>query len=433
MNFLKMIMIFLFLFMLVSSSISCKLSACNPTIVDTPESGKITLLREIEIITIDTGVTYYATFQSHNQKVVSNKYGIFMTYLCSREVSPEDYNTWRLLRSIDGGKTFTKIYEGTHNTKAPVLETDSNGVIYLAHPHYVDGNVYFYRFTPEKDFKNPDITVIHRAASGKYSMFLDEKRRQIYYFSQNNIFCIISMNGECKTKYLLTAPGSHAYIMYPQLYLDRNGDLYAAWTTQKNDEYMYWSIGFICSKDGGQSWQKPDRQPLTVPVVTDESGSAELVTLDDEFNVHTWLWSMLVKNGKGYFAYLAQFKPQNRQHCVRYDLSSGKKDLDIYPEWKGETTSLASLDGFFATCSSEPGFPIYAVSKSRNNRLSVIVSYDNGQTWKDFAKSSINTDVLYSIGGAREVTSDGYIIGIYTHQAANKSDSAVRFFKVKVR
>ena len=37
-----------------------------------------------EPVLVDDAVIGYATFQSHNQKVVSNQYGIFMTYLKTR-------------------------------------------------------------------------------------------------------------------------------------------------------------------------------------------------------------------------------------------------------------------------------------------------------------------------------------------------------------
>ena len=33
-----------------------------------------------------------------------------------------------------------------------------------------------------------------------------------------------------------------------------NGDLYAAWTTERTDSYIYWNIAAAKSSDGGSSW-----------------------------------------------------------------------------------------------------------------------------------------------------------------------------------
>lgn len=54
---------------------------------------------------IDADAIAYGTFQSHNQKVVSNRNGIFVTYVRSanKEYTAQE---WRLARSTDGGKTF---------------------------------------------------------------------------------------------------------------------------------------------------------------------------------------------------------------------------------------------------------------------------------------------------------------------------------------
>ena len=79
----------------------------------------------------------YGTFQSHNQKIVSNAGGIFMTYLREdNEKDPAKPNVWRLMRSSDGGKTFSVVYEGRNNCRAPCVETDRRGNLYLAHPEY---------------------------------------------------------------------------------------------------------------------------------------------------------------------------------------------------------------------------------------------------------------------------------------------------------
>ena len=60
--------------------------------------------------------------------------------------------------------------------------------IYLIRPDFQDGHAYLYRFLASNDYRDPLITRIPRGAAGKFSMALDQKRRQIYYFAHNNTF-----------------------------------------------------------------------------------------------------------------------------------------------------------------------------------------------------------------------------------------------------
>src|SRR5262245_3828888 len=91
--------------------------------------------------TVDPDAASNATYQSHHQRGVAEAYGIFTTHthsqqccdsnggnccdthdpLCDdptafvggcRDASKELLSTWRLSRSVDGGATFTTIYEG---------------------------------------------------------------------------------------------------------------------------------------------------------------------------------------------------------------------------------------------------------------------------------------------------------------------------------
>lgn len=390
-------------------------------------------LENIEVVTIDPNInTNYGTFQSHNQKVVANQYGIFMTHLHSRS-QDGNTNTWRLSRSTDGGSTFTTIYEATTGTSAPVIETDYLGNLYLAYSDWAPGknSAYLYRFIIQSDFKEPVLlATIPGSVHGKYTMAIDEPRRVLYFFSATGTFTVIDLSGQIKNQFqLVTFSGTFADLQYPYLYLDKQGYLYAAWTSQKKAEYLYWDIHFIVSKDSGVSWQKSNQTPLTVPVLPDNSGPTDRITLDDEFNVHTWLSNMLIKNNKAHFFYAAQTTPNWREHYVQYDLSTGTQYKNIYPEWKADTISIRTFDGFFVTNKDDPNSPLFAIGKSTDGRLVAIVSYDNGNTWHDYAASSFSDQNLYSIGGFREITPDGYIIGSYTDQ---RTQNDVRFFKVNV-
>src|SRR5262245_9732086 len=136
-------------------------------------------LKVIDLVCVDERATGYATFQSHNQKVVENARGIFMTHLRTRN---EEYTaqTWRLSRSGDRGQTWKTIFEATHATNPPVIETDAGGNLYLVRPDFADGHAYLYRFSAGGDDANPAVSKIPGAAAGKYALYLDPVRRQLY-------------------------------------------------------------------------------------------------------------------------------------------------------------------------------------------------------------------------------------------------------------
>ena len=392
-------------------------------------------LEKVELVCVDPKATLYGTFQSHNQKVVYNKYGIFMTYIRSRN-KKFNAQAWRLSRSINGGEKFAIVHGGTHATNPPVIETDEEGNVYLARANFTKGDAYLYRFGPRKHFRRPlATTLIPRGGAGKYIMIYDRVRKQLYYFGKNNRFFVIGLDGTVLKSRVLLQPGRDADIEYPLLSLDRDGTLHVAWTTQKHKVYLYWDIHHMLSPDGGETWQNLDGTPLSPPFPADQAGPAMRITLDDEFQFHTWLSSFMVKDGKVHFVYLAQTRPQ-RQHYMRYDIATGKRDVHLQTEvFKGETISLEGLDGFFATRSDRPGSPLYCIMED-SGRIACLASDDNGETWHDYAKSEEKFRA-YAIGGCREITDDGYIIGSFTdtskENTATHTGSKVYFFKIKAR
>ena len=378
----------------------------------------------IELTCVDPEATGYGTFQSHNQKVVANHRGYFMTHIRTRN---EAYTAqqWRLSWSQDKGKSFETLYEATHATNPPVLETDAEDNIYLIRPDFLDGHAYLYRFIASSDYRQPRVSRIPHGAAGKFSMTIDRKRGQIYYFAHNNTFHRIALDGSVKSTTTLLKPGKNAVLQYPLLYLDSEGTLHAAWTTQKKGVYLYWDIHYMKSGDGGVTWQSMDGSPIQLPATADDGGSTDRITLDDEFESHTWLESFFVRSGKAHFLYLAQTRLP-RQHYVRYNTAAAKRELDVYPDFKGDSLSLRNLDGFFAVDSTSTNGKIYAISRdAAKNRLACLVSSDNGSTWQDHAVSG-PVKQLYSIGGCRETTHDGWIIGSFTDQAGTTANASAK-------
>jgi hypothetical protein len=191
-------------------------------------------LTDVELACVDEDATHYGTFQSHNQKVVSNRNGIFMTHIRTR--NPEyTAQQWRLSRSTDGGQTFTIIHEETNATNPPVLETDEAGNIYLARPDFLDGNAYLYRFLAEDDYARPRISTIPGGSAGKFAMAYDRARRRLYYFAHNNTFHVIDLDGNVLSSRSLLRPGEHAVLQYPLLYVASDGAL-QGWRRDVGDD-----------------------------------------------------------------------------------------------------------------------------------------------------------------------------------------------------
>jgi hypothetical protein len=382
------------------------------------------------MVPVGFNCTYYSTFQSHNQKVVQNENGIFMTYLVDYEDEPPWPGYWVLLRSVDGGETFRTIYTSPSvGSKAACIETDEeNNILAVCGDEAAyDQPFLFHRFLASKDYADPEITRIRHASSGKYSMMYDSGT--VFLFNHyGRLFVINSTTGRrIRHKQVVEFSGANATTQYPHVFVDGRGTLHHAWTTSHKDKYLYWDIHYCESPDRGIDWYRADGTRLHTPIKPDHSGKSDQLILPDEFEFHTWLSSMIVKDDKAHFAYLAQM-PDPRQHYVRMDLTSGEIDHRISSGWGGETLHIWGLDGFFAT---GPGSsPLYYVGPVNHSHLGVIVSHDNGLTWHDVAPSPKMPNSIYSVGGFREITADDHLIGSFTNQYSSRGDPY--FFRVKV-
>lgn len=366
----------------------------------------------IELMLVDDQAIAYATFQSHNQKVVANDQSVFITYV--RQANA-DYTgqLWRLARSEDGGRSFVTVLEETRATSAPALETDQRDRLFFGHPDFRSGNAYLSRL----DSLNvqPVTTTLVGGSAGKYCMALDERRRQICYFAHNGTFHVVGVDGKVLQTTQLLTHGKRAVLMYPHLTLGRNGTLYAAWTTEQRGKYLYRSIHTMKSTDGGASWRTLDGMPLQPPIVADDEGPSTHVTRDDELDVHSWLSAFMAKDDKLHLVYWAETSPE-RQRYLRFEGVTGKKEVDVARIFCEREMSEPNDSGVFVANRSMRGSPLYFVSTiDDRKRLACLVSRDNGRTWSEFAISDqMFENRIYSIGAARDVTHDGWIVGIFT-------------------
>ncbi len=397
-------------------------------------------LGELQLTVVDDDATWYGTFQNHNQKVVWNENGIFMTHLRRRNKA-YTAQQWRLSWSRDGGKTFQTLIEATHATNPPVLETDANGVLYLARADFLDGNAYLYRLEPPS-YDLPRITPIPGAAAGKYSMHLDPERELLYFFAHNGRFSVLKLDGEVVRSLRLLRSGRYASLMYPFLSLDDDGTLYASWITQQHGRYCYRAIHVMKSPDAGRTWQTLGGKPLQPPVVADDSGPTQRLSKDDELLDHSWLFGCWPRQGKLHFVYSTFPAPRNSgiwpAEQLRYVCVDAKTG-EVVREQTGERlvggrVGLNKWNGFLASRRKDPQAPLY-VTAADDERIAAIWT-EHGERWHEAARSRRRFSHCYSVSGCRELTPDGWVLGAFT-DVPKSNDIFVRctvyFFRLRAR
>lgn len=205
--------------------VSSLAAVTNSTTVASDSTRFIPGLAQIQLVCVDAEATGYGTFQSHNQKVVSNRRGIFMTHLRSRN---EAYTaqSWRLSWSTNAGESFVTLFAATNATNPPLLESDADDNLYLVRPDFVDGHAYLYRFLARENYREPHITRITNGAAGKYAMILDARRKQLAYFAHNNTFHLVGLDGVVRSSTNLLKEGKQAALQYPLLSPGEDGTLH---------------------------------------------------------------------------------------------------------------------------------------------------------------------------------------------------------------
>lgn len=431
-----------------------------------------TCMPTFTVTKVDDVQTVYGTFQSHNQKLVQNAYGLFMTYSYAPDGDTSGSEAWRLARSLDGGRTWATIWRGMTPTRPPVLETDAHGSIFVIAPdarNNFQNPATFYRFDPESSFSNPRISALPGASAGKSTSYWDETRKQLYFATWGwwgtppifSDFYVLDRDGNIISSRTIAKHHDPSFtdlsfMHYPHLVMD-GSRLYFAWTTTPDanapDQLAlvtpavypvpdYRAIHYIYSDDGGVTWSATSSSgPLSLPILPDERGPATMVNLQDEIDakVDTWLSNFVAKGGSLHFAYHAHGGDPGegslyRQHYMRFAPNSGVREIDIQPTWPGQYISIANSSGFFATESANTT-PLFMVSTS-DNRLGILKSSDNGQSWSDQAISSNSIPAgryWYAISGNRHITKTGQIIGHFTEEKSDGSGPySVNFFSVPV-
>lgn len=400
-------------------------------------------MHTIATATLDaTLIHQYATFQTHSRKVVSNLYGLFAVYIGDTDptggvvTSSDTVYHWYLLQSTDDGQTWTRVYAGTGAEHPPVLETDSQGRLFVLYCSGVTANTStFLRFEHSNGYSAPVVSVtLASTNAGKIAAHIDEGRQQLYFALWGRTLITLGYDGTVKATLTAVQNSATNEAEYPLLSLDEHGTLFYAWTTTPlTPPPNYWDIHVMRSPDGGVSWTTLNKTPLTLPVVCDNTGPTDELVLADEYTSDTWCANILAHGGKLHVVYMAQTSPY-RQHYLRYDLGTGALDLNYWPAFGGRTlhasTGLANfaLDAtgsrLYLLCQTDPNY-------ASDARLLALYSDDNGSTWQDLAASapvgSFSYDAIYAPTIPRVLPASGTIAGLYTQNYQSSSPSVINF------
>lgn len=403
--------------------------------MSTSQVEEKTTTREIELTCIDDEVIHSATFQSNTQHIVSNRKGIFAAFVKSRN---EDYTSqnWRLVRSTDNGRSFAVIAEGVAATNPPVLETDESDNLYLCRVDWKSNNSFIDVFSSKDDFKTVRTLELPGVSGGKFAMGLDRTRRNLCYMTLDGVLHRVSVDGQMKAPIKLLADGEHAVLQYPSFHFDERNDLYLCWTTVAHGKYLYRDIHVARSIDGGDNWETLSGKPLIVPFASDDGGPADLISLESEFDVTTWLANALPRFGKLHAIYETQSVPR-RYNYVRMDTVRGEIDLRIAPDFVGSSLRLQGLDGGLASQAGNPDASIFCVVRDANRaRLACVRSDDQGASWRDWA---VSPDFVspYAVGTCREISAKDEVLGLFTDAIEPNNDnfgkSKLYFFRIPTK
>ena len=191
-------------------------------------------------------------------------------------------------------------------------------------------------------------------------------------------------------------------------------------------------------------WQNLAGKPLTPPFVGDQAGGTTEVTERWERPCTTWLTAFAVTSQKAHFVYLAAPNRSIRgcpllRHEMRYqrfDLDTGLRDVikttSPYGGVVFDNPGGHFLNGFLAT--SPLAGALFLTSQTSDNRLAIVASTDEGASWRLVSQTERLDDHIYGIGGQRLVTSDGRVVGSFTHDSLRqgREPSVVRFFQADI-
>jgi autotransporter-associated beta strand protein len=360
-------------------------------------------------------------FQSHNQKIAWTANGLF------RSGQTQTGTTREIIeRSTDAGATWTTIYDIGFDNRPATVEADEDANVYVIYPEPSNSRTRLLKFSASNNYAAPVVSVTHSQAhsDSKFASAYDRVRQRLYHATQGGYVFTFDKSGNFVRGQQVFTSGSGAAPSYPHLFVDEFAVVHYAMTTADSNGYIpYQTIRYLKSLDGGQTWKAMAGTAITIPTTCASNGPSTMINLPGELNYAVWLANMHAKNGKVHFAYQTR-NPSNpagvgnpptitaHMHYMRFNGTTGVREIDSSPNgegWTGDTLRINHYSASFASNPNNSSGALYAAGID-GTRLNALVSYDNGTSWHDYARSnSFGTPT--DPGLARAVTPDGKVIG----------------------
>jgi hypothetical protein len=423
----------------------------------------------IELFPIAPSEVWFSTYGSHNQKTAVTSGGVFTAYV---ERLRDQVAYWKLVRSTDEGATFVTVWSGTSAGGAPVIDTNGTDV-FLIVPSTEESNAMFMRFDGMREYQQPTTAIITdpgfrmvKYLEGEQYNLLYDRQRDHLLFVWSRFLFILDVQGNVQSRTELFKTPSEREIEaahYPLLAQDRNSIVVANTTTPDpgwvgpdgHNDNCYPSFGLAQTDDGGQIWTNPATGSfLSPPVDAGRNGPLyhplprEITQITSEYCPANWLSGFLYKRSRILMALYSYDKSPahgsaarptpSALRFLRYNTATNEMEISKEDaELVGDQISIRSTQ-IFMTSGSELGAPIYLISAQSvpgGGRIVVLVSYDLGERWFDYAASDIvaaaPAESFFAISSTR-THPDNALYGTFTLLRSGLSPQVYFFSSVSI-
>ena len=349
---------------------------------------------------------------------------LFFTYTISEA---KDYSAqkWRLIEYDILKNTHRVLHDGSHGTRAPCVQRDLAGNIYLLHPDTLKGRIHFYRFERASEYRLVKEAAYYLVPGPgyKFSCGVDQTRDTLLFIGNSGRLVIFDRQGAVLSDQAVVEKTGSISLQYPHIAVTPTGRIYLAWTAS-DDEHRWWYtfIGYIYSNQAGV-WNVNKQTIARVPVRSDDPSSVLGVAKQQRGHppLNRFLASMLPVNNRVHFAF-SQLNSTNDYKIVFTHPSSNTQQHAMYvPDFPAPLITEAPIsdgniiaNGIDGALSTDPAGALYYVTSTEGKYLNLFASYDQGKTWHALKKVAVPVNRYpYAIGSTRQTDYNGRLFGTF--------------------
>jgi hypothetical protein len=379
------------------------------------------------VTVLDPDTVSMSTFRSHaNRHAVVDDH-LFVSYLRSH-AADDSAQTWRVVREDLTSKHTDTVIERTNATRAPCIDRDRDGNIYVVFSDWALQRIIFYRidvvtgqigaFTQYQGPPGP--------ASFKFTCAFDIARNRLVYFGNAGRLVTFNTSGDVISDQEIFVSSADHWVQYPHIFIERSGRIHLAWTnSHRAHPWFYTSTHYLFSDDS-MTWRRTKSEAVSLPVIcNDPAGGVQIVGQTDS-GVHRLLTSFMPHDGLVHFAYAENAFVDDPEAFFRnptgnvtlyttYNPSSAAMSPAILLQRDGVAAN--SIDGEFV---SSDGMLCY-VGSSAGTAIAVFVTNNNGVGWRLLKAIPLPGDVCPYAIGAHRTPYRGCIFGTLTARRAECS------------